>query len=70
MILRSELNQVMRAVSDAKRNSPLEVTQAGVQAFDFIAKRGGSLIATMDAFDRLYREHYAKAEAAPEVGNG
>ncbi len=52
----------MAVVAEAKRSSPLEVTQAGIQAFDFIAKRGGSIIATMDAFDRLHREHFAQKE--------
>jgi|GEM_PF-2307143 len=66
MSLRSELTEVMQAVSAAKQNSPLELTRAGFQAFDFIAKRGGSLIATMDAFDRLHREHYAQKEAADD----
>lgn len=69
MSLRSELNQVMQAVADAKRNSPLEITQAGIQAFDFIAKRGGSMIATMDAFDRLHREYYAQRDAGAGVGS-
>ncbi len=70
MTLRSELIKVMHAVADTNRSSPLEVTQAGIQAFDFIAKHGGSIIATMDAFDRLHREHYAKADAATGVSGG
>ncbi|MDR0257764.1 MAG: hypothetical protein LBI83_18700 [Stenotrophomonas maltophilia] len=62
MSLRSELLQVMQEVDDAKRSSPLEVTQAGVKAFDFIAKRGGSILATVDAFDRLHREIYMQKD--------
>ncbi|EMR0514649.1 hypothetical protein RY963_002690 [Stenotrophomonas maltophilia] len=62
MSLRNELLQVMQEVGDAKRSSPLEVTQAGVKAFDFIAKRGGSILATLDAFDRLHRETYMQKD--------
>lgn len=58
MTLRSELQCVMQAVADANPRSPLEVAQAGVQCFDFIAARGKSIIANFDAFDRLHRLHY------------
>lgn len=60
MSARSELVKVMEVVSDASRSSLLEVTQAGIQSFDFIEKHGKSILATMVAFDKLHREHYAK----------
>ncbi|WP_229765877.1 hypothetical protein, partial [Stenotrophomonas maltophilia] len=59
--VRSEPLQVMQEVGNAKRSSPLEVTQAGVKAFDFIAS-GGSILATLDAFDRLHRETYMQKD--------
>lgn len=57
MTLRSDLLKVMQAVEEST-GSPLSVTQAGVQCFDFILKRGNSMIAVMDSFDKLHREHY------------
>lgn len=64
MSLRSELQSVMQAVADANPRSPLEVAQAGVQCFDFIAARGNSIIANIDAYNRLHRLHYRPERAA------
>ena len=58
MTLRTELVEMMKVVSEASRTSPLEVTGAGVKAFDFIAKRGNSLLASIDTMERLHRELY------------
>ncbi|MEN5117460.1 hypothetical protein ABE488_09025 [Luteimonas sp. TWI662] len=68
MSLKSELLAVMQVVADASPRSPHDVTQAGVQCLDFIAARGKSMLATIEAFDRLHREHYRGRAAALPLG--
>lgn len=46
--LRQELIRTILAVRSANITSPHSVTEAGIQAFDFIRAKGDSLIATLE----------------------
>lgn len=62
MSLRTELLDVMRTVDEADPRSPYAVAQTGIECFDFIARRGKSLIAVIDTMDRMHRELYMRRE--------
>lgn len=59
MTLRAELLHVLAKVDNANPKSPLEVSLAGIVAFEFISAKGRSMLATLDAFDKLHREHFS-----------
>lgn len=58
MTLKSELLKAMAEVDAANPKSPMEVAQAGIVAFDFLYAKGRSLLASLEAFEKLHREHF------------